>query len=54
MAIYWMTEAMPIAATALVPFAFMPWLGVVTAKEIAKNYMKVSKSTRIFNKTYKD
>ena len=47
MAIYWMTEAIPMAATALIPFAFMPWLGIIKASEIATSYLKV-KRTQIF------
>ena len=41
MAIYWMTEAIPMAATALIPFALMPWLGILEASEIAGNYLTV-------------
>ena len=41
MAIYWMTEAIPMAATALIPFALMPWLGILEASEIAGNYITV-------------
>ena len=41
MAVYWMTEAIPIAVTALLPFAFMPWLGIIKASEVAVNYLKV-------------
>ena len=41
MATYWTTEALPIAATALLPFALMPWLGIASAKELAVNYLKV-------------
>ena len=47
MAIYWMTEAIPMAATALIPFAFMPWLGIIKASEIATSYLKV-KCIQIF------
>ena len=42
MAIYWMTEAIPIAVTALLPFVSMPWLGVIKSSEVAVNYLKVS------------
>ena len=41
MAVYWMTESIPISVTALLPFILMPWLGVVPAKEISGNYFKV-------------
>ena len=43
MAVYWMTEAIPIAVTALLPFAFMPWLGIIKASEVAVNYLKVQR-----------
>ena len=41
MAAYWMTEAIPMAATALLPVVLMPWLGVLGAKDIYHNYLKV-------------
>ena len=44
MAIYWMTEAIPMAVTALLPVVLMPWLGVLGAKELSKNYLKVRDS----------
>ena len=41
MAIYWMTEVLPMAITALLPIVLMPPLGVMGAKDLAKNYLKV-------------
>src|SRR5687768_2036217 len=38
MAIWWLTEALPLAATALVPVAVLPLLGVLGIKEIAAPY----------------
>lgn len=38
MAIWWITEAIPIPATALLPVALFPMLGIVNAKEIAAVY----------------
>lgn len=38
MAIWWMTEAIPISATALVPLALFPLLNVIDAKTVAANY----------------
>lgn len=38
MACWWMTEAIPISATALVPLAAFPLLGVLDAKTTAVNY----------------
>ena len=49
MAVYWMTEAIPIAATALIPVAVMPWLGIMGSKDLCMNYLKVSwRSNNIF------
>lgn len=38
MATWWMTEALPLAATALVPFLVFPLLGTGTAAEVAADY----------------
>ena len=38
MAVWWMTEAIPIAATAFVPAALFPLLGILDAKATAANY----------------
>jgi sodium-dependent dicarboxylate transporter 2/3/5 len=38
MAIWWMTEAMPLTVTALIPFLFVPTFGVMNANEIASEY----------------
>ena len=38
MAIWWLTEALPLAATALVPVAILPLLGVIDIKEVAAPY----------------
>ena len=40
MAVYWMTEAIPMAVTALIPIALMPWLGVISSKQLCANYLK--------------
>jgi sodium-dependent dicarboxylate transporter 2/3/5 len=39
MAIWWLTEALPLAATALLPLALFPLLGVATGKAIAGAYI---------------
>ncbi|XP_050410550.2 Na(+)/citrate cotransporter isoform X1 [Patella vulgata] len=39
MAVYWITEAVPIAVTALLPAFMFPMLGVVKAKDIAPAYI---------------
>jgi sodium-dependent dicarboxylate transporter 2/3/5 len=38
MAIWWMTEALPLTATALLPFLLVPLFGVMPAADIAKEY----------------
>src|SRR5687767_3624287 len=38
MAAWWMTEALPLTATALVPFLAFPLLGIMTASESAASY----------------
>jgi len=38
MAIWWMTEAIPLSATALLPFIILPLAGVMSAKETASAY----------------
>src|SRR3546814_11348171 len=35
MACWWMTEALPLTATALLPFALLPLLGVSTPSDVA-------------------
>ncbi|XP_048729143.2 Na(+)/citrate cotransporter-like isoform X2 [Ostrea edulis] len=42
MAIYWVTEALPLAATALLPVLIFPLLGVMKASELSSNYIKES------------
>ena len=38
MAAWWMTEALPLTATALMPFIVLPFAGVMTARETASAY----------------
>lgn len=40
MSVYWVTEAIPLPATAFMPLFIFPMLGVFPAKELAKNYLK--------------
>eukprot|EP00118_Oscarella_pearsei_P028984 m.3397 g.3397 ORF g.3397 m.3397 type:complete len:608 (+) comp9346_c0_seq1:1-1824(+) len=40
MAVYWMTEACPIAATALLPIILFPLLGVMSSTQTCMNYLK--------------
>ncbi len=39
MAIWWVTEALPLAVTALVPLVAFPMLGVIDGKEISESYI---------------
>jgi sodium-dependent dicarboxylate transporter 2/3/5 len=39
MAILWITEAIPLAATSLIPFIFFPITGLLPAEEIASSYI---------------
>ncbi|ESN92180.1 hypothetical protein HELRODRAFT_103893 [Helobdella robusta] len=40
MIVYWMTEVIPMAVTALIPIVLFPWLGVMDSKDICINYLK--------------
>ncbi|KAK3592648.1 hypothetical protein CHS0354_034726 [Potamilus streckersoni] len=39
MAVYWLTEALPIAVTSLLPIFLFPVLGLMTAKEVSAKYI---------------
>lgn len=38
MAIWWMTEALPLTATALLPFLALPLMGIMSASDVANEY----------------
>ena len=38
MAAWWMTQALPLTVTALLPFLALPAMGILTAQEVAKEY----------------
>src|SRR4028118_580221 len=38
MAVWWMTQALPLTATALLPFLLLPAFGIMTATEAAGSY----------------
>merc|ERR1711899_339234 len=40
MAAYWMTEALPIPVTSLIPMVLFPLLGVCSTNEVGVNYLK--------------
>ncbi len=42
MAVWWMTEALPLAATALVPLILFPLLGVASGKNVAGAYINTT------------
>ena len=42
MGVYWCTEAIPIALTAMLPIFLLPMLGILTAKQACAKYIKVS------------
>ena len=39
MAVFWITEAIPLAATSLIPIIFFPLTGILSAEEIASSYI---------------
>uniref|UniRef100_H2YIN2 Citrate transporter-like domain-containing protein n=1 Tax=Ciona savignyi TaxID=51511 RepID=H2YIN2_CIOSA len=40
MAVYWVTEVVPLAVTALLPLVFYPFLGVLPASKVSMQYLK--------------
>ena len=40
MAVYWITESLPMAVTALIPVVLMPCLGVLASKPLCQSYLK--------------
>jgi len=44
-----MTEALPMAVTALLPVVMMPWLDVMSSKQLCQNYLKVSCCYRLLS-----
>ena len=40
MAIFWATEALPLAVTAMIPLVAFPALGIQPGKEVARNYLQ--------------
>ena len=41
MAIYWCTDAIPLAITSLLPVAMLPMLGILTSNQVCGKYIKV-------------
>ena len=42
MAIYWITEALPLSATALLPLVIFPMLGLISVEEVCSSFIRVS------------
>ena len=40
MAVFWITECLPIPITSLIPYVFYPLFGIRKSSDVAKNYMK--------------
>ena len=40
MAVYWMTEALPLPVTSLIPMVLFPFLGIMSTNEVGINYLK--------------
>lgn len=41
MAIYWMTEALPLPVTSLIPVVALPLFGIMETGDVSTAYMKV-------------
>jgi hypothetical protein len=39
MAVYWMTEALPLPITSMIPMVALPLLGIMSTGEVAINYL---------------
>jgi sodium-dependent dicarboxylate transporter 2/3/5 len=39
MAAYWMTEALPLPITSMIPMVALPLLGIMSTGEVAINYL---------------
>lgn len=46
MAFYWVTEAVPLAVTSMIPLFLFPILGVLPAKKVASEYVQVDTSSK--------
>jgi len=42
MAVFWITEALPIAVTSFIPVFLFPIVGLVSIKDASKEYINVS------------
>ena len=39
MAVYWLTEALPLPMTSMIPMVLLPMLGIMSTGEVAINYL---------------
>ena len=50
MAVWWITEALPLAITSLVPVVLLPLLGVMNGKAVSSQYFNhIKKKERVIN-----
>ena len=40
MAVYWCTEALPLAVTGLMPVVFLPLFGILSTGDVCDNYLR--------------
>ena len=48
MAVYWVTEALPLAITALLPIVLFPILGILKGADVASAYIAVCRTVSVF------
>lgn len=53
MAIYWITEALPIAVTSLLPIILFPMVGLLSAKDVSNKYLNVSTVYTFYDNYFK-
>ena len=46
MAVFWLTEALPLPVTGLIPVFMAPAFGLLSGSQVASNYMKVGKEKK--------
>ena len=49
MAIWWVTEAVPLAVTSLIPVALFPLLGIMDGKDVSSTYFKHLSNAPLWN-----
>ena len=51
-AVYWMTECLPMAVTSILPVVLMTWLGVIDSRVLCRSYLQVIYTSLIDYKMY--